>query len=78
MGIGRATLFVFVIVTVSSLGLATAAGGIYIPIDTKVLLLTGEQSISMWMILVGIAGIGVSVVKRETNELSLNLQITST
>ncbi len=78
MSIGRVTLFVFVIVTVSSLGLMTTAGGIYIPIDTKVFLFTGEQSISMYMIIVGITGIGVAVIKRETNELSFNLKIIST
>jgi len=67
MSIGRTTLLVFVIVTVFSLGLTTSAGGTSIPINTTVLLFTGEQSISIWMILVGIAGIGVSAIKRNAN-----------
>ena len=63
---GRATLLVFVIVTVFSLGLTTTAGGTSIPINTTELLFTGEQSISMWMIPVVIAGagIGIFVIKR--------------
>jgi len=39
-------------------------GGTYIPIDQSALLLAGVQSISMWMIPVVIAGIGVFVIKR--------------
>jgi len=39
-------------------------GGTMIPIDTTALLLAGVQSISMWMIPVVIAGIGVFVIKR--------------
>ena len=38
-----------------------AIGGISIPIDTSALLLAGAQSISMWMIPVVIAGIGIGV-----------------
>ncbi len=36
-------------------------GGTFIPIDTTALLLAGVQSISMWMIPVVIAGIGIGV-----------------
>jgi len=36
-------------------------GGTYIPIDQSALLLAGAQSISMWMIPVLIAGIGIGV-----------------
>jgi len=36
-------------------------GGTYIPIDNSVLILAGAQSISMWMIPVVIAGIGIGV-----------------
>jgi len=36
-------------------------GGTYIPIDQSALLLAGVQSISMWMIPVLIAGIGIGV-----------------
>jgi len=36
-------------------------GGTYIPIDTASLLLAGVQSISMWMIPVVVAGIGIGV-----------------
>jgi len=36
-------------------------GGNYIPIDTSALLLAGVQSISMWMIPVVVAGIGIGV-----------------
>ncbi len=36
-------------------------GGTYIPIDQTALLLAGAQSISMWMIPVVIAGIGIGV-----------------
>ncbi len=39
----------------------TPVGGIFIPIDTSSLLLAGVQSISMWMIPVVVAGIGVGV-----------------
>jgi len=41
-------------------------GGTYIPIDKTALLLAGVQSISMWMIPVVIAGIGIGifVIKR--------------
>jgi len=38
-----------------------AVGGTYIPIDQSALLLAGAQSISMWMIPVVIAGIGIGV-----------------
>ena len=42
-------------------------GGISIPIDQSALLLAGVQSISMWMIPVVIAGIGIGVfvIKRK-------------
>jgi len=42
-------------------------GGTYIPIDQSALLLAGVQSISMWMIPVVIAGIGIGifVIKRK-------------
>jgi hypothetical protein len=36
-------------------------GGIFVPIDQSALLLAGVQSISMWMIPVVIAGIGIGV-----------------
>jgi len=36
-------------------------GGTMVPIDTTALLLAGAQSISMWMIPVAIAGVGVSI-----------------
>jgi len=36
-------------------------GGTYIPIDQSALLLAGVQSVSMWMIPVVIAGIGIGV-----------------
>jgi len=36
-------------------------GGTFIPIDQSALLLAGVQSISMWMIPVVIAGIGIGV-----------------
>jgi len=39
-------------------------GGTFIPIDQSALLLAGVQSISMWMIPVVIAGIGIFVIKR--------------
>ncbi len=39
----------------------SAVGGNYIPINTSALLLAGVQSISMWMIPVVIAGIGIGV-----------------
>jgi len=39
----------------------SAVGGNYIPIDSSALLLAGVQSISMWMIPVVIAGIGIGV-----------------
>jgi len=44
----------------------TTIGGTYVPIDQSALLLAGVQSISMWMIPVVIAGIGIGVfvVKR--------------
>ena len=38
-----------------------AIGGTYIPIDQSALLLAGVQSVSMWMIPVVIAGIGIGV-----------------
>jgi len=38
-----------------------AVGGTYIPIDKTALLLAGVQSISMWMIPVVIAGVGIGV-----------------
>ena len=38
-----------------------AVGGTFIPIDQTALLLAGVSSISMWMIPVVIAGIGVGV-----------------
>ncbi|MEK0337332.1 MAG: hypothetical protein QQN41_07855, partial [Nitrosopumilus sp.] len=43
-----------------------AIGGISIPIDTSALLLAGVSSISMWMIPVVIAGVGIGifVIKR--------------
>ena len=45
----------------------TAVGGISIPIDQSALLLAGAQSISMWMIPVILAGIGIGVfvIKRK-------------
>jgi len=45
-----------------------AVGGTYIPIDQTALLLAGVQSISMWMIPVVIAGIGIGafVIKRRS------------
>jgi len=47
--------------------LDTPVGGNYIPIDTSALLLAGVASISMWMIPVVIAGIGIGVfvIKRK-------------
>jgi len=39
----------------------TAVGGTFIPIDQSALLLAGVQSISMWMIPVILAGIGIGV-----------------
>jgi hypothetical protein len=36
-------------------------GGFNIPIDTSSLLLAGVQSISMWMIPVVIAGVGIGI-----------------
>jgi len=39
----------------------TPVGGTYIPIDQTALLLAGVQSISMWMIPVVVAGIGIGV-----------------
>ena len=38
-----------------------AIGGTYIPIDQSALLLAGVQSVSMWMIPVVIAGVGIGV-----------------
>ena len=48
------------------LGASIAVGGTMIPIDTTALLLAGVQSISMWMIPVVAAGIGIGifVIKR--------------
>jgi len=39
----------------------SAVGGTFIPIDQSALLLAGVQSVSMWMIPVVLAGIGVGV-----------------
>jgi len=49
-----------------SLALTVPVGGFNVPIDTSSLLLAGVQSISMWMIPVVIAGIGIGifVIKR--------------
>ncbi len=46
---------------------APAVGGSMVPIDTSALLLAGAQSISMWMIPVVLAGIGIGVfvIKRK-------------
>jgi len=43
-----------------------AVGGAFVPIDNSALILAGAQSVSMWMIPVVIAGIGVAifVIKR--------------
>ena len=47
-------------------------GGTYIPIDQSALLLAGVQSVSMWMIPVVVAGIGIGVfvIKRKKNSNS--------
>jgi len=50
-------------------------GGNYIPIDTSALLLAGVQSISMWMIPVVVAGIGIGVFvikRRNQTEIKEN------
>jgi len=46
----------------------TVIGGTYIPIDQSALLLAGVQSVSMWMIPVILAGIGIGVfvIKRRS------------
>jgi len=40
---------------------AIAVGGTFVPIDNSALILAGAQSISMWMIPVVVAGIGIGV-----------------
>ena len=41
--------------------MSVTIGGTFVPIDQSALLLAGVQSVSMWMIPVVIAGIGIGV-----------------